>query len=117
MKEFKGTKGKWFPNVISTITIGVNAEIERNKVGVYSQNVCEFILPDTDSEYETQREEIEANAQLISAAPELLEALQKSLPLMEELRDEMENSGDGVDKDIERAIKVSKQAINKALGQ
>ena len=73
--KFRGTKGEWFPNVISTITIGVNAEIKKNNMGIYSQNVCEFILPETDEEYEKERVEIEANAKLIAAAPELLEAL------------------------------------------
>jgi hypothetical protein len=76
MKTFKGTKGKWFPNVISTITIGVNAEIDLSDFGLYSQNVCEFILPDTDKDYELIRAETEANAKLIASAPELLEALQ-----------------------------------------
>ena len=101
--EFKGSKGEWFPNLISTITIGVNSEISRNNGGIYSQNVCEFILPETDEEYEKERVEIEANAKLIASAPEMLLALQKILALG--------NTG----LSLMAAKKYAKVAIEKAL--
>lgn len=73
----KHTKGEWFPNEVHGIIIGVNAVIEKTEKGTYSQNVCEFILPDTDEEYEAGN--IKADATLISAAPDLLIALEKTL--------------------------------------
>ena len=36
-------------------------------------------MPDTDEEYEKEKEEIEANMQLYASAPELLEAFKESL--------------------------------------
>ncbi len=68
MIKFKGTKGEWFANKISGIIIGVNAVVDKSNFGVYSQNVCEFILPETDKEYFNEKNEIEANAQLIADA-------------------------------------------------
>jgi len=80
------TKGEWFPVVISTITIGVNAVINKEAAGTYSQSVCEFMLPDTDEEYEKIREEIEANARLIVQAPRLLEICKEALRMYESVQ-------------------------------
>ncbi len=100
MIEFKGTKGKWFPNVISTITIGVNAEIDKTELGIYSQTVCEFILPDTDADYEKERVEREANALLISKAPEMFEMLIKCERILRESTQEY-----GLSKEVLTLIK------------
>jgi len=69
MKEFKGTKGQLEPIYIGTICIGIGT------VGEYSQVTANSLLPETDEEYETEKEEIEANMRLYAASPELLEAL------------------------------------------
>lgn len=66
------TKGGWFPNKIGGIIIGVNAEIESSEKGCYSENVCEFILPDTDNEYRNSG--IEERAKLICTAGNLTNA-------------------------------------------
>lgn len=105
--QFKGTKGKWHPNVISTITIGVHAEIEKTSIGIYSQNVCEFQLPNTDEEYDNDREEREANAKLIAASPELLENLIRLVDRIEEnkFQDSMPSAYLRAKKAIEKALK------------
>ena len=71
--EFKGTKGKWSPAYISGCCIGVESD---TTIPGYTQMVVNTILPDTDKEYKKEKTEIEANATLIAAAPELLQALQ-----------------------------------------
>jgi len=76
MENFKGTKGRWFVNLISDIPIGVNAEIATVEDGCYSKNVCEIILPDDDAAWELCKEEETANLKLMAASKELLEALQ-----------------------------------------
>ena len=67
MKEFKGTKGMWQYKYFD------NTRLTHSCV-IYSQNgdnVCKMVRNDSDS----KDTEI-ANAKLISAAPDLLEALQ-----------------------------------------
>lgn len=56
---------------------------------------------------ESSREEKRANAQLIAAAPELLEALKEALTRLKEIRDDH-----GTNSEI--TIKQSQQAITKA---
>lgn len=115
MDNWKGTKGEWFAHVVSTFTIGVNAEIYKNKRAQYSKKVCEFILPETDEEYEQEREEREANARLIAASPDLLEALQESLFLLNQMKNKRAHGLEGVF--ITSAIEKSQNAISKALGE
>lgn len=67
--EFKGTKGKLEPKYVSGICIGIGT------VGDFSQITANSILPETDKEYNAEKEEIEANMLLYSKAPELLEFL------------------------------------------
>lgn len=105
--EFKGTKGEWNINYISEIPIGVDAEIEKTELGVYSKNVCEIILPETDEEWEKEAEESIANLKLIAASPELLEACKIAVKAYQEL---------GLEPD-QNCYKQALKAINKALGQ
>lgn len=88
----KHTKGKWKVSWIKgdiDIAIGVES---RTKVdhGIYSQIICNTILPDSDEQYLKEREEIEANAQLIAAAPLMLKALQE---IVEKWNDSANPSG------------------------
>lgn len=79
----KHTQGPWNPIIISGVCASVGATID----GGYSEIIVDMILPDTDAEYEAQKSTIEANAKLIAAAPDLLEALYKAKAIME--RDEV----------------------------
>ena len=66
--ENKHTPGPWKPSFVGQICIGVQ------NGGSYGQMICNTILPEKDEEYEKEKIEIESNAKLIAAAPELLEA-------------------------------------------
>ncbi len=99
--EFKGTKGEWIISWRNSDLVEVKSLESINKP------ICEL-----DSYYFSKRvfnyQELEANAKLIAAAPELLEALIECLDATKELNDEHQ---DGWDDTIEKAERV----INKAL--
>lgn len=69
MAEFKGTKQPWRTSVDLT-------EVTASKVGILegSKQIC------TVSTFCKTEEEVHANAKLIAAAPDLLEALQAIFP-------------------------------------
>lgn len=68
----KHTKGEWkvLRQIQGDIITGIGVEESDNYYRVLFNN----ILPDTDEEYDNERLEQEANAKLIAAAPDLLEA-------------------------------------------
>ncbi len=101
MKDFKGTKGKHKLQFVSGVCIGIGVELEPN----YTQMIANTILPDTDKEYAKQKEEIEANMQLYTSAPELLEACQQIMHLYEK---------DG--HLLNFNVDIVRIALNKALG-
>lgn len=68
---FKGTKGELELKFVSGICIGIGT------IGEYSQITTNTILPETDEEYEKEREEIEANMKIYACAPEMLEMLEE----------------------------------------
>jgi len=69
----KHTKGKWEVIYVSGIATGVGIKEENISLsGTYWEAIVNTVLPKTDGEYEDSN--IEANAKLIAAAPELLEA-------------------------------------------
>ena len=90
MSEFKGTKGKWeyrYDNVADFYSIYTNLDIEDNSIcGIWHEHTIEH----------------EANAKLIAAAPELLEALQKLV-------------GNGFQIPSNIDMENAKKAISKAL--
>lgn len=97
--EFKGTKGKW-QNTMK-IGCGINIRIKSEDTVVIADGYS-FSSGISD-------EEAEANAKLISAAPELLEALQKCV---ENFKKEL----DGADFEYLMFETKALKAINKALG-
>lgn len=74
------TKGKWelvfqfYPNEPKKICMGVGINTKMNG-GIYTEFICNSMLPDSDEEYIKQQTEIEGNMKLIAAAPEMLKAL------------------------------------------
>ena len=108
MKEFKGTKGDWRLEIGSDRKQGI-----RTKSGY----ICFMTRPThfigQDKRYKKEIDEAEANAQLIAAAPELLEALQILVNKTEELATIVRL----ITKDQGDAINKAKDAINKALGK
>lgn len=88
MKEFKGTPGPW----------------HWDEEGLGNKNHIVF-----GKEYPAEMTS-KANKDLISAAPELLEALQRITPLYEAL---MRDCG----LEHKEMIAISRAAINKALGE
>ena len=81
LMKSKITHGNWepiyqhYPKEPKRICTGVG--INTNMPGgIYTEFVCNSILPNTDEEYIEYRDEIEANMKLIAAAPDMLEVLQ-----------------------------------------
>lgn len=101
--EFKGTPGAWF----ATYDLGYSTWI----IDVIDdkEQLVAFAIPDS-------KIESEANARLISAAPEMLEALQNLVFLhsceQEGIDSAMPTRGQWMD-----AISKAEKAINKALGR
>lgn len=96
MKEFKGTPGPW----------------TGKEVGVAKQDDAGLQLGFVMTIDEKRRDECGANAYLIAAAPELLEALRQ-------LRDYVEDvcAVSSSDCDKEHPLMLATAAINKALGE
>ena len=106
MKEFKGTPGPWLTdrnNVHTGRIVTIHGCTDNDWVEVWSTN-----WPDSE---ECQ----EANAQLIAAAPELLEALRQ---LSNHVQDCYHNdSGAKYWKDEFHPMNLTHMALNKALGE
>ena len=101
--EFKGTPGAWF----ATYDLGYSTWII--DVIEDKEQLVAFAIPDS-------KIESEANARLISAAPEMLEALQNLVFLhsceQEGIDSAMPTRGQWME-----AVSKAEKAINKALGR
>jgi hypothetical protein len=104
--KFKGTRGKWNvelkKDMISIHTGDSSADVEKGKGVWHDPNIC-GIWAHVDYD---DRQTCEANAYLISSAPELLEALQNCLSALISF---------GANDEWAQVIEA-KKAINKALG-
>lgn len=105
MKEFKGTKGEWLINTCRTYS----------QVNQGDKRIC-LVMP-KDKTYE----EMEHNARLICAAPEMLEVLQGILRLKDIMLPP--DPVDGVSEEymeeyraIATAFSKAESVVNKALG-
>ena len=142
MKEFKGTKGEWSINHWDKGECGVTCKGESNGITHYtgdnvyrkeyrivsnlhpnSHNVEHSFEGAHIAEIAARSEESLANAQLIAAAPELLDALietDKDLCVLEGNMAQIEKidpRADGMTTLVSEWRKRNKKAINKALGK
>lgn len=107
--EFKGTKGNWTTEQTNKVESGLDVVIKSNNevIGwLYSKNIT------------SNKKELEANANLIAAAPELLEACKEVLRLKDLIEYPQETNQEhlGEAKAITLMLGKTQKAINKALG-
>ena len=100
MKEFKGTPGPW--RVSEKRGDLIDIRHNNNGIGAISLNLAHVVAR------QSWLKEAEANAKLIAAAPELLEALQKMVS-----KAYKQNWNDAYPEELQSA----QAAINKALGE
>lgn len=113
MREFKETKGDW--------QIREDLDV-RSIIGTNEFSLCD-VWYDLGKGFDT-KEKGEANANLLAAAPELLEAL-NDLKISSETvnewtyahRPKNSEAHDALFKELEDSLERAKKAINKALGQ
>lgn len=110
MQEFKGTPGPWFYS-------GKHEECKVRYVGTSTERDP---LTEVAVIFTGEPEEIQANANLIAAAPELLEALQliiKDLRIRAKVRGDIDDDGTVVLDIGSGVLMKANDAIAKALGQ
>lgn len=100
MEKFKGTPGPW--RVSEKRGDLIDIRHENNEPGAMSLNLAHVVAR------QSWLKEAEANAKLIAAAPELLEALQKMVS-----KAYKQNWNDAYPEELQSA----QAAINKALGE
>lgn len=106
MNEFKGTPGSW--RVSEKRGDLIDIRHDNNEPGAMSLNLVHVVAR------QSWVREAEANAKLIAAAPELLEALQDMLSGWQYIRTQ---HGDLYGVGWNRAEQKAVNAINKALGK
>src|SRR5699024_4221781 len=106
MTEFKGTPGPWFPALLYGYMTGVRAQ--NPETGRWVAHAwCQTSTPASHEAHAKQVAQNEANARLIAAAPELLEALELMLSHLGEPHC-------GIWRDVQGRARA---AIAKALGE
>lgn len=103
MSEFKGTPGPWFEYREGFSTVYIEARL---RDGVIQEVAA---CGPTEAGQESQA----ANAKLIAAAPELLEALERIIICAENI------GGEHVTglMDLDNSVEFARMKLNKALGQ
>lgn len=108
--ESKHTPGPWGIDYVTT-------DVQWPVVNDASDNpVCEIVLcylPDTD-DADPCKQEAEANARLIAAAPDLLDALKSSLQFVAAWQTEYLDKNDPQRICVDEQIKKTRAAITKA---
>lgn len=111
MSKFKGTPGPWHPAFNRDSEDGVNATSIYSEDGIYVADVYRGYVGSEDLKEVEQK----ANARLIAAAPELLEALDDLIHLAESAM--LRANYDGGEYDIDGELSDARAAIAKALGE
>lgn len=113
MQEFKGTPGKWTISYRSERDVQANGDIPAFHVktaDIYDENrnsIATVHGYDTDYAKFAPSTKVDANAALIAAAPDMLNALEV---LVQAIRTK------NTKYNVERFTKLAESAINKALG-
>ncbi|WPZ08734.1 hypothetical protein [Roseivirga spongicola] len=110
MKEFKGTKGEWWTKFSELSLLSPEGE-SIVKAGEIGTPVC--ILPMPLGGIDTKAKNI-ANAQLIAAAPQLLEALDKASKALKNIKSQLTKEESD---EVLNAHLDAERAIKKALGE
>lgn len=102
MSEFKGTPGTWrvLPEEVDKPYIRVRGTLLGGRY-----KIANILTPVYENVHSREADETRANARLIAAAPDLLEALQKVI------------AANGSITDLILAVRASESAIAKALGE
>ncbi|WP_275220457.1 hypothetical protein [Citrobacter freundii] len=120
MKEFNGTPGKWSFSHSSASDDNVACIEINSSESLHEIAYLQSTPPNIGGDGNTSFDKTIANAHLIAAAHELLEALQLSLAAMNEMGDIL-NFHDMADSEtVEKltpAFEMARAAINKALGK
>ena len=111
--EFKGTKGEWLWEENSASDPNDSTCIEV----IVSGPQIAYLQSFTDCGDGHSREATIANANLISAAPELLASLQDILSSAYEIEHDFYGLPGGEDFDVAEVISKAKTAVSKALGK
>ena len=110
MKQFKGTKGFWTINkTLIELEVVDEEGSEFEAIDILSEDMRNIILVPTD----VGSEQAEANAKLIAAAPELLEALKDAREEIEWLLKQMPKPPENYSADV--VLKRIEKTINKSL--
>lgn len=111
--EFKGTIGQWqvLPEEVDKPYIRIRGTI----IG-HRYKVANVLTPAYENVHAREANEARANAKLIAAAPELLEALQGVMSMFPVIEDD--KSGRlGFTLETRQKLNAAQKAINKALGK
>ena len=117
MKKFKGTKGEWRVRFMTIsgendgeCDMFIEADEPKNNIGK-----IEIMMDDCGSHNGYPREQKMADARLISASPELLDALQLNIDKIQLTRDRVKKNT-ALWHELDNLYEVARIAINKALG-
>jgi hypothetical protein len=104
----KWTDGEWQPVIQrydtepTEMVVGIGVRVETEGDGIAYRAICDMMLPDSDEEYAKAHENIKADAQLMSASKNLLEACTKLL----------KESGSSSSEGVTMAIRAISKALN-----
>jgi hypothetical protein len=104
MKEFKGTKGKWFVDFNETDKNEFNQLVTPISTildgGLKVLGICDVYGDDIESK---------ANAKLIASAPALLEEHKNEIEFLKRIKKQLDDAGASMEYEVEERIEFLKQ--------